>query len=129
MNIGLEVEAPDKECSDENCPFHGQLKVRGQIFTGTVVGDRMSNTVVVEKIYQRYLRKFERYEKRKSRYLAHNPSCIGAEVGEDVKIIECRPISKKKTFVVIENRSKLGGPKKKSASKGKEKKITKVKAQ
>ncbi len=113
MNIGLDVESPEKTCSDENCPFHGHLKVRGQIFTGRVVGDRMSNTVVVEKIYQRYLRKFERYEKRKAKYLAHNPSCIGASVGEEVKIIECRPISKVKTFVVIEKRGLTGDTKKK----------------
>ncbi|MEE9611734.1 MAG: 30S ribosomal protein S17 [Desulfatiglandales bacterium] len=114
MDIGLDVESPERTCSDNNCPFHGHLKVRGQILTGKVVGDRMSNTVVVEKIYQRYLRKFERYEKRRGKYLAHNPSCISASVGEEVKIIECRPISKAKTFVVVEKLNPLEAGKKKS---------------
>lgn len=102
MDIGLDVKPPEKTCTDRNCPFHGHLKVRGQVFAGRVVGDRMSNTVVVERDYLRYLTKFERYEKRKAKYLAHNPGCIAAKVGEDVTLIECRPISKSKTFVVIE---------------------------
>ncbi len=102
MDIGLDVKPPGKTCADDNCPFHGHLKVRGQILNGRVVGDGMSNTVVVERDYLRYLTKFERYEKRKAKYLAHNPACIGAKVGDEVTLIECRPISKAKSFVVIE---------------------------
>lgn len=154
MDIGLDVEPPKKTCSDKNCPFHGHLKTRGQILTGRVVGGRMSNTVVVERGYQRYLKKFERYEKRRAKYLAHNPACIGALVGEEVRMIECRPISKAKTFVVIEKRGLIeeekprppemeaaeppkkkpkkrktvSSKKKKSPSKGKAKRTSKGKA-
>ncbi|NOZ82199.1 MAG: 30S ribosomal protein S17 [Euryarchaeota archaeon] len=101
-DIGVDVKPPERECSDEHCPFHGHLKVRGQIIEGTVVSDRMNNSVVVQKDYLRYIKKYERYEKRRSRILAHNPPCISARVGERVKIMECRPISKAKSFVVIE---------------------------
>ncbi len=101
-DIGVDVRAPERECSDVHCPFHGHLKVRGQIIEGTVVSDRMNNSVVVQKDYLRYIKKYERYEKRRSRILAHNPPCISARVGERVKIMECRPISKAKSFVVIE---------------------------
>ncbi|MFQ6105493.1 MAG: 30S ribosomal protein S17, partial [Candidatus Hydrothermarchaeaceae archaeon] len=32
----------------------------------------------------------------------HNPACIGAKKNDKVKIMGCRPISKGKTFVVVE---------------------------
>lgn len=89
-------------CEDKNCPIHGNLKVRGQIIKGRVVSDRMRKTAVVQRDYLRYLKKFERYEKRKLRILAHNPGCIGAVVGDEVTIMECRPLSKSKTFVIVE---------------------------
>ncbi|WP_457554844.1 30S ribosomal protein S17 [Candidatus Pyrohabitans sp.] len=101
-DIGVDVKAPEKSCTDKNCPFHGHLKVRGQIIEGVVVSDGMHNSVVVQKDYLRYIKKYERYEKRRSRILAHNPPCISAKRGDRVKIMECRPISKAKSFVVIE---------------------------
>ena len=101
-NIGLEVSNPKKACQDDNCPFHGNLKCRGRVFTGTVVSSRMQKTVNVEWEWQNYLRKYERYEKRRSRVKAHNPSCINANEGDIVKIMECRPLSKTKNFVVVE---------------------------
>ncbi|MBI2135073.1 30S ribosomal protein S17 [Candidatus Woesearchaeota archaeon] len=101
-NIGLEVSRPKKACEDDNCPFHGTLKCRGRVFTGTVISGRMQKTVNVEWEWQNYLRKYERYEKRRSRVKAHNPSCINANEGDIVKIMECRPLSKTKGFVVVE---------------------------
>ena len=101
-DIGVDVKAPEKSCEDENCPFHGHLKVRGQIIEGTVVSNSMQDSVVVQKDYLRYIKKYERYEKRRRKILAHNPPCISAEAGDRVKIMECRPISKAKSFVVIE---------------------------
>ncbi|ENN96177.1 30S ribosomal protein S17P [Methanocaldococcus villosus KIN24-T80] len=104
-NIGIKVKAPEVECNDENCPFHGTLPVRGQSFVGVVVSDKMQKTVVVKREYLHYLKKYERYEKRSSKLHAHNPPCINAKVGDIVRIMECRPISKTKSFVVVE---KLG---------------------
>ena len=101
-NIGLNVKVPEKECNDVNCPFHGTLPVRGQVITGKVVSDRMQGSVVVSRDYLHYVKNYKRYEKRSSKLHAHNPSCIGAKLGDTVKIAECRPISKTKTFVVIE---------------------------
>ena len=65
LNIGLNVPAPEKECKDVNCPFHGTLPVRGQVITGKVVSDRMMGTAVVARNYLHYVRKYKRYEKRK----------------------------------------------------------------
>ena len=101
-NTGLDVHTPEKECTDVDCPFHGTLPVRGQVITGKVVSDRMKNTVVVARDYLHYIRKYNRYEKRSSRIHAHNPPCINAQVGNSVRIAECRPLSKTKSFVVVE---------------------------
>ncbi|MEE8401679.1 MAG: 30S ribosomal protein S17 [Candidatus Hydrothermarchaeaceae archaeon] len=98
----MKSQTSEKKCEDKNCPSHGNLKVRGQIIRARVVSDKMRKTVVVQKDYLRYLKKFERSEKRKSRILAHNPGCIGAAVGDRVTIMECRPLSKSKSFVIIE---------------------------
>jgi small subunit ribosomal protein S17 len=62
----------------------------------------MSRTVVVQREYFKYVPKYERYEKRKSKIHAHNPDCIAAKIGDKVKIAECRPLSKTKSFVVIQ---------------------------
>jgi len=106
IDIGVDVIPPKEKCNDKNCPFHGTLPVRGQIIEGVVVSDRMQKTVVVKKKYKRYIPKYERYEWRSGKYQAHNPPCINAKVGATVKIMECRPLSKTKTFVVIEQKTK-----------------------
>ncbi len=105
-DIGVDVKPPEKECDDPYCPFHGHLKVRGQIIEGVVISDKMNRTVTVKREYLYYLKKYERYEKRTSKIHAHNPPCIDAKVGDRVKIMECRPLSKTVSFVVIE---KVGG--------------------
>ncbi|MGQ0534896.1 MAG: 30S ribosomal protein S17 [Methanobacteriota archaeon] len=103
-NIGIEVAAPKKACTDAKCPFHGNLPVRGQILHGRVVSAKMDKAVVVERERLRYVPKFERYEKRTTRVSAHSPPCIGARLGDDVTIMECRPLSKTIHFCVIEAR-------------------------
>ena len=100
--MAADTKAKEATCDDTNCPIHGSLKTRGQIIKGNVVSDKMRKTVVVQRDYLRFLSKYERHEKRKSRILAHNPSCISAATGDEVSIMECRPLSKSKTFVVIE---------------------------
>ena len=91
-----------KDCTDERCPFHGGLKLRGRIFTGTVKSAKMRRTAVFELKRRHYLKKYERYEKRITRLKVHNPDCMAAEKGDIVRIRECRPISKTKKFVIIE---------------------------
>jgi small subunit ribosomal protein S17 len=88
---------------DENCPFYGSLRLRGQIIEGNIAQVGMTKTVVVERQQTRHMPKYERYEKRTHRYLAHLPSCIGeVDVGDKVRIMECRPLSKMVNFCVIE---------------------------
>ncbi|UCC40822.1 MAG: 30S ribosomal protein S17 [Candidatus Aminicenantes bacterium] len=101
QNIGLNVPSPTKTCDDKFCPFHGRLSIRGKTLSGTVVNDRMTKTIVVEHEFFHYVRKYMRYEKRRSKIMARNPPCIEAKRGDEVMIAECRPISKEVSFVVI----------------------------
>ena len=101
-NIGIEVAKPKGKCDDNNCPFHGRLRCRGRIFVGTIISVKMQKTAIVEWERKRFLSKYERYEKRRSRVKAHNPGCVDAHEGDIVKIIECRPLSKTKNFVIVE---------------------------
>jgi small subunit ribosomal protein S17 len=103
-DIGIDVEQPKGTCTDSHCPFHGQLPVRGTVLSGTVVSTKMQGTVVVEREYMRYIPKFERYEKRTSKYLAHDPPCLQTKLGDKVSIMECRPLSKRVSYVVIESK-------------------------
>ncbi|QLH75346.1 MAG: 30S ribosomal protein S17 [Methanomassiliicoccales archaeon] len=103
-DIGIDVKAPQGVCEDKHCPFHGELSVRGQVIDGVVVSMKMEKTAVVEKNYLKYDHKYERYEKRSSRYSVHAPPCLGVKAGDEVRIMECRPISKTVSFVIIEKR-------------------------
>ena len=101
-NIGLNVKAPSESCNDKYCPFHGTLPIRGQIITGVVSSVKMQNSILVKREYSQIVPKFERYEKRSSLYAAHCPPCIDLNVGDKVRIAECRPLSKTVSFVAIE---------------------------
>ncbi|MCE5296419.1 MAG: 30S ribosomal protein S17 [Methanomassiliicoccales archaeon] len=103
-DIGIDVKAPQATCEDKHCPFHGELSVRGQVIDGIVVSVKMDKSAVVEKNYLKYDQKYERYEKRSSRYSVHSPPCLEVKVGDEVRIAECRPISKTVSFVIIEKR-------------------------
>lgn len=101
-DIGVEVALPIESCFDPLCPFHGKLSVRGQIINGIVVSSKMDKTAIIQKEIKRFIPKYERYEKRTHRYAVHNPPCLNVQRGDLVKIMECRPLSKSKSFVVIE---------------------------
>ncbi|MFX0106865.1 MAG: 30S ribosomal protein S17 [Candidatus Hodarchaeota archaeon] len=101
-NIGIpNIVAPERECEDPHCPFHGSLPVRGRIFEGTVTSVKMHGTITFQQDYLSLIKKYSRYERRKSKKHAHLPPCIDVGIGDIVKTVECRPISKTVTCVVV----------------------------
>jgi len=106
-DIGIDVPLPERTCTDHNCPFHGTLSVRGQSLDGVVVSARMQRTVVVEREYMRYIKKYERFEKRTRRMNVHAPPCLGLSPGHRVTIMECRPLNKTVSYVAIHNKGAL----------------------
>ena len=103
-DIGIDVKPPAGEWDgDENCPFYGSLRLRGQVLEGTVSKIGMQKTITLERNNVRYMQKYERFEKRTSILSAHLPSCVGeVNVGDSVKVMECRPLSKTVSFCVVE---------------------------
>lgn len=100
-HIGI-APTPKRTCDDNNCPFHGTLSVRGRTIEAEVVSDRMDKTVTVKRPYLELIRKYKRYGRSTMKMHAHNPPCIDAKVGDQIRIGECRPLSKTVSFVVIE---------------------------
>ncbi|MDD5177748.1 MAG: 30S ribosomal protein S17 [Candidatus Nanoarchaeia archaeon] len=101
-NIGIKVESPKKECNDKHCPFHNPVSIRGRILVGKVIKINVHKTITIEIPRLNYLYKYERYEKRLSRLKVHKPDCIDIKLGDMVKVVESKPISKTKNFIVIE---------------------------
>jgi len=104
QNIGMNVKAPQRECTDKHCPFHGGLSVRGKLFDGIVSSNKAKQTIVVQKELPVYFTKFRRYARSKNTIHAHVPECIDVKDGDSVLTAECRPISKSVSFVVVEVR-------------------------
>ncbi len=69
---------------------------------GTVVSDAMDKTVVVE--VGRFVKhpKYKKFYTISKKYHAHDEK-NQYKIGDDVEIIETKPISKKKSFIVVYN--------------------------
>ena len=69
---------------------------------GTVVSDAMDKTVVVE--VGRFVQhpKYKKFYTISKKYHAHDEQ-NQYKVGDKVEIIETKPISKKKSFIVVSN--------------------------
>ena len=92
----------EMKCDDKNCPMCGKIRTHGRTFEGVVVSDKMQKTVTVQWPRQKYMPKYERYLKARSKVSAHNSPCVDAKAGDKVRIAECKPISKTVSFVVVE---------------------------
>src|SRR3989344_6001657 len=90
------VKAPEKNCTDKKCPFHGEINVKGEFLKGKVVKKDVNRSATVEWFRTQYIPKYERYQIRRSRLRTHNPACINASIGEEVLLAKTRPLSKMK---------------------------------
>lgn len=92
-----------ENCKDRNCHLHGNLKTRGRVFEGRVV-KKFPKRIAIEFERMIYVKKYERYAKSKTKIHARLPDCIAnkIEIGDLIKIQECRPLSKIIHFAVIE---------------------------
>lgn len=108
-NIGIDVKPPKEKCEDKKCPFHGNIKPRGRIFTGVILTKDTHRTATIEWTYPILVPKYERSETRRTKIHVHNPACIDADIGDIVKVSETKPLSKTKNFVIIENMGKKKG--------------------
>jgi small subunit ribosomal protein S17 len=100
-----------------------------RVLEGRVVSDKMDKTVTV-LVERRYMHPmYKKYVKRTDKYAAHDETNSCKE-GDTVQIQECRPISKRKTWVVVTGEGQAVAPKTKAQAKpAAEKKAAKPKTE
>ena len=81
------------EQKDKAVEERGRRKTR----VGTVVGTQMDKTAVVKVERRQQHPKFKRYVLRSAKYLVHDEK-NQLQVGDKVRIIETRPLSKRKNW-------------------------------
>ena len=93
----------EAKCIDRKCHIHGSLKVRGRTFKGKVIR-KFQKRIVIEFERMIYIRKYERYTKTKTKIHARLPEQMEKtiNIGDLIKVQECRPLSKIIHFLVIE---------------------------
>jgi small subunit ribosomal protein S17 len=79
------------------------MKERGvrKKLTGIVVGDKMDKTIMVLVSRLKKERTYGKYVRSQSKFMVHDPRNT-CQVGDKVKIIETRPLSKRKRWQVLE---------------------------
>ena len=71
-----------------------------RVLQGIVVSDACNKTVIV-RVERRVMHPvYKKFVSRSKKYAAHDEDNL-CKVGEAVRIEECRPISKRKTWVVL----------------------------
>jgi small subunit ribosomal protein S17 len=93
--------------------FAENISLRGRSFKGTVI-KKFPKRVVIEFERTIYVKKYERYSKRKTKLHARLPESMSndIQVGDYIEIKECRPISKIVHFIVVGKSTKTKEDKK-----------------
>ncbi|CAO1634678.1 unnamed protein product [Sympodiomycopsis kandeliae] len=104
-DVGLGFKTPSAAINgqyiDKKCPWTGNVAIRGRILSGRVISTKMTRTVVLRREYLHYVPKYNRYEKRHKNLVAHCSPAFRVQVGDDVTVGQCRPLSKTIRFNVL----------------------------
>lgn len=73
---------------------------RRQERVGIVASDRMTKTVVVKVVNLVRHPKYKKIVRKSARFMAHDE--LGCKVGDKVRIVETRPLSRLKRWRVVE---------------------------
>lgn len=74
---------------------------RRKVYTGTVVSDKMEKTITVAVESSSKHKLYKKAIKRTKKFTAHDENNV-AKMGDVVKIMETRPLSKNKRFRLVE---------------------------
>ena len=70
-------------------------------FVGLVTSDKMEKSIVVSVATRKMDRLYKKYVKRTKKYMAHDEK-NDAHIGDTVRIVECRPLSRHKRWRLVE---------------------------
>ena len=102
-NLTAEANAGEAGAAEANAaetPRAAESRANRSQKVGTVASDKMTKTVVVRVDRLVRHRKYRRYVRRTSKFMAHDE--LGATVGDKVRIVETRPLSARKRWRVVE---------------------------
>lgn len=77
------------------------MKERKRILVGRVLSNRMDKTVVVQVVRRKRHRLYGKVMSTRSKFKAHDDENT-CQIGDLVKIVESRPLSREKRWVVTE---------------------------
>jgi len=77
-----------------------ELNKTDKTFTGTVVSDKMNNTIVISLAYQSRHPIYKKIVRKNKKIYAENN--LKAKSGDTVRVLETRPLSKLKRFTTLE---------------------------
>ena len=77
------------------------VKAAKRSFVGLVTSDKMDKTIVVTISSKKMDRLYKKYVTRSKKYMAHDEN-NDAHIGDTVRIVETKPISKTKYFYLKE---------------------------
>ena len=72
-----------------------------QFLIGTVVSDKASKSIVVRVVHDRFIPKYQRFYSVHKKFMAHDEK-EEASIGDKVRIVPCRPMSRKKRHALYE---------------------------
>ncbi|MFO7793664.1 MAG: 30S ribosomal protein S17 [Candidatus Nanohaloarchaea archaeon] len=79
-----------------------EYSLRGSEFVGTVVSTKMQKSATVRWGYAEEVPKYERKERRNTKITSHVPDELEVNEGDQVRVVETRPISKTKSSMIVE---------------------------
>lgn len=71
--------------------------------TGNVVSDKNDKTIIIEVVDMKTHPVYNKKYRKTSRYKVHDEK-NNCKIGDRVTIVQCRPISKEKTWKVVETK-------------------------
>jgi small subunit ribosomal protein S17 len=98
--VEVPAEEPAESVAESATAPSAPPRHRRQEKVGLVTSDKMQKTVVVRVERQVRHRKYKRYIRRRTKFMAHDE--VGAHIGDIVRIIETRPMSARKRWRVVE---------------------------
>ncbi len=72
-----------------------------QVLQGVVVSDKMEKTIVVEIVMRKLHPLYKKYLTRSKKVKAHDET-NDAKIGDTVRVVECRPLSRDKRWRLAE---------------------------
>ena len=77
------------------------VKTQKRSFVGLVSSDKMDKSIVVSITTKKRDRLYKKYVTQTKKYMAHDEN-NDAHIGDTVRIVECRPLSKDKCWRLAE---------------------------